>query len=150
MMMLVCVFQGCKSQNNKINFIYHTADYDLGAIYEERIYNSLTGIYEYKSYDGNKVKKNIKVFLKYNPEALTAIHKMYTSSKSEMSDCYFNQGILAHKSTLTFNSSKDNFNLVQCRGNENPTFLKIENEIERYITSSDVYRKTFYWEFYRK
>jgi hypothetical protein len=147
--MLSCIFQGCKSQNkNKINFIYHTADYNFGIIQEERIYNSLTGVYEYKKYSDSKIEKNVKIFLKYKD--LENINKLYSSSKSEMSDCYYENNILTHKSTITFDSQNDNFNLLECNKNENPVFIEIEKKIEQYITSSTIYKTAFYWEFYKK
>ncbi|WP_449389403.1 hypothetical protein [Chryseobacterium lineare] len=88
--MLFSIFQGCKSQNIKTNhLIYHYADYQLGKIFEECIYNSLTGVYEYKEYnDKNEVVRNIRIFLKLTPKDLEDINKLYSSSKSELSDCY--------------------------------------------------------------
>lgn len=147
---LFCIFQACKSQNNQTHFIYHTAEYDLGVIREERLYHSLTGIYEYNKYSNNKIEKSIKMFLKYDSKDLTAINKLYTSSKSKMIDCYYENGMIAHKSTITFNSQKDDFNLINCNEDQNLIFAEIENKIESYITSSDVYKKTFYWEYYKK
>lgn len=58
--------------------------------------------------------------------------------------------MLIHKSTITFNAQKDNFNLIECNKNENSVFVKIENKIEKHITSSQIYKTTFYWEFYKK
>ncbi|WP_370901580.1 hypothetical protein [Chryseobacterium gossypii] len=149
---LSIIFQECKSQNkNKIHFIYHTADYNnFGIVQEERIYNSLTGIYEYKKYSDSEVAKDIKIFLKLNSKDLEDINKLYFSSKSEMSDCYFEDNIVVHKSTITFDSQKDNFNLIECSKNENSIFIEIERKIEQYITSSNIYKTTFYWEYYKK
>lgn len=146
--MLFSLFQGCKSQNIKTNhFIYHYADYHLGKIFEERVYNSLTGVYEYKEYnDNNKVVRNIKIFLKLDANELEGINKLYSSSKSELSDCYYEDVVLTHKSAITFNSQKDNFDLIKCNKNENPVFVKIE----KFITSSKIYKTTFYWENYKK
>ncbi len=90
------------------------------------------------------------MFLKYDTKDLTAINKLYTSSKSKMIDCYYENGMIAHKSTITFNSQKDDFNLINCNEDQNLIFAEIENKIESYITSSDVYKKTFYWEYYKK
>ncbi|MGG7551181.1 hypothetical protein ACQ7CX_11215 [Chryseobacterium arthrosphaerae] len=149
--MLSCIFQGCKSQNkNKNNFIYHTADYNFGIIQEERIYNSLTGLYEYKKYSDSKIEKNIKIFLKFNSKDLEAIYKLYSSSKSKMSDCYYENNMLTHKSTITFGSRKDNFNLIECNKDGNPVFIEIENKIEKNVTSSSIYKTNFYWEYYKK
>lgn len=150
--MLFCIFQGCKSQNIKSNhFIYHYADYHLGNVYEERVYNSLTGVYEYKEYnDKNEIVRNIRIFLKLYANELEDINKLYSSSKSELSDCYYEDMVLTHKSVITFNSQKDNFDLIKCNKNENPVFVKIENKTEKFITSSKIYKTTFYWENYRK
>lgn len=144
-------FQGCKSQNIKSNsFIYHTADYNLGTIQEERLYDSSTGIYEYRKISDNKIIKNIKFFLKFNPKDHEDIDKLYSSSKSEMIDCYFENNIIVNKSTITFNSPEDKFSSLDCKDETNPIFYKIENKIEGYITSSNIYKITFYWEFYKK
>lgn len=150
--MLLFIFQGCKSQSIKNNyFIYHYADYHLGKIFEERVYNSLTGVYEYKEYnDKNEVVRNIKIFLKLDANELEDINKLYSSSKSELSDCYYKDMALTHKSAITFNSQKDNFDLIKCNKNENPVFVKIENKIEKFITSSKIYKTTFYWENYKE
>lgn len=145
------IFQACTAQN-KVNkyFIYHTADYDSGTIYDERIYNSSTGIYEYKKYANASLIQNIKLYIKFSQEDLESIYKLYVSSKSEMSDCYFENNIIVHKSTLTFNSEKDNFSEIECNNNGNSIFTKIENKIESHITSSETYKTNFYWEFYKK
>ncbi len=152
MLVLFCIFQGCKSQNIKSShFIYHYADYYLGNIYEERVYNSLTGLYEYKEYNDRKeVVRNIRIFLKLSAKDLEDINKLYSFSTSEVSDCYYENMKLTHKSTIIFNSQKDNFDVINCNKNENPTFVKIEDKIEEYITSSNIYKKTFYWENYKK
>jgi hypothetical protein len=151
------VFYGCKSQNtnnnnnnNNNNFIYHTADYNLGALQEELLYNSFTGIYEYRKISDNKIVKNIKIFLKFDSKNLEDINKLHTSSKSEMSNCYFENNVIVYKSTITFNSSKDKFSSLDCKGEANPIFDKTKNKIEGYITSSSIYKTTFYWEFYKK
>lgn len=147
-----CVFYGCKSQNTKKNnnFIYHTADYNLGALQEERLYNSSTGIYEYRKISDNKIVKNILIFLKFDSKNLEDINKLHASSKSEMSNCYFENNFIVHKSTITFNSSKDKFSSFDCKDEANPIFDKTKNKIEGYITSSSIYKSTFYWEFYGK
>jgi len=146
------VFQGCKSQNVKSNsFIYHTTDYNLGFVQEERLYNSSTGIYEYKELADDKVVKNIKIFLKLDAKDLEDINQLYSLSKSEMSNCYLKDNVLIHKSTITFDSQKDNFNLLECNKNlNNSKYLEIEDKLVSIITSSDIYKTTFYWEFYKK
>lgn len=145
-------FQGCRSQSiRSSNFLYHTADYDLGHIYEERIYDSSTGIYEYKKYANHDLIKNIKFYIRFSQEDLEAIYKLYVSSDLPMVDCYFENSIIVHRSTLTFNSKKDNFKEMECiKNGENPVFTKIENKIEAYITSSEIYKTNLFWEFYKK
>ncbi|MGN7756408.1 hypothetical protein ACTJIV_02950 [Chryseobacterium sp. 22532] len=145
------IFQACTAQN-KVNkyFIYHTADYDSGIAQEERLYNSSTGIYEYKKYSKNNLEKNIKLYIRFTREDLETIYELYASSKSKMSDCYFENYVIVHKSTLTFNSEKDNFNKIECDNNGNSIFTKIENKIESHITSSETYKTNFYREFYKK
>jgi len=151
LIILFIVFQACTVQNKaNTEFIYHTADYDLGTIYDERIYNSSTGIYEYKKYSKNNLEKNIKLYIRFTQEDLKTIYELYPSSKSGMSDCYFKNYVIVHKSTLTFNSEKDNFNEIECNNNGNSIFTKIENKIESHITSSETYKTNFYWEFYKK
>ncbi|MEI3788278.1 MULTISPECIES: hypothetical protein [unclassified Chryseobacterium] len=126
------------SEQSKKDFIYHTADYDLGVIQEERVYNSSTGIYEYKKYSKNDLDKSIKLYIKLTQEDLDTIYKLYISSKSKMSDCYFENNLLIHKSTLTFSSEKDGFNEIECiKNDDNSIFTKIENKIESHITSSE-------------
>jgi hypothetical protein len=149
-------FQACKAQNKeKINFIYHTADYNnLGVIQEERIYNSSISMYEYKNYSDNNLSntiiKSTKLYIKFTPEDLHTIQKLYASVKSEMSNCYFENNVIIHKSTITYDSQKDNFSLIKCSKKENSIFTEIEKKIEGSITSSTIYKKTFYGEFYKK
>ncbi|MGG5208946.1 hypothetical protein ACQWU4_08355 [Chryseobacterium sp. MIQD13] len=152
LIILFNAFQACTAQNKaNTEFIYHTADYDLGTIYDERIYNSSTGIYEYKKYANDSLIQNIKLYIKFSQEDLESIYKLYLSSKSEMSDCYFENNIIVHKSALIFNSKKDNFNEIKCiKNGDNSIFTKIENKIEKNITSSSIYKTTFSSEFYKK
>jgi hypothetical protein len=146
------LFQACTAQSKaNTDFIYHTTDYDLGIIDEERIYDSSNGTYEYKKYYNSNLVNNIKLYIRFSHEDLEAIYKLYASSKAEMSDCYLENNILVHKSTLTFNSKKDKFKEIECIKNvDNSIFTEIENKIEGHITSSETYKTNFYWEFYKK
>ncbi|AZB01109.1 hypothetical protein EG359_16450 [Chryseobacterium joostei] len=154
-LILLFFFQSCKAQKKEAsNFIYHTADYyESGIIREESIYNSSLGIYEYKQYSDdslNGIVKNIKIYIRFTQQDLNDINQLHKSLKSEMSDCYFQNNIIVHKSTITFDSLKDNFDSINCANNENSDFIKIENKIEASINSSSIYKTTFYWKFYKK
>ncbi len=67
--------------------------------------------------------RNITIFLKLSAKELEDINKLYSFSKSELSDCYYENMKLTHKSTITFNSQKDNFDLMKCNKNENHAFI---------------------------
>ncbi len=143
--------QSCYSQNiNNTHFIYHSTDFDSTVIYKEVLYNSYTGIYEYRELINNKIDKDISIFIKLEPKILDEINHLYLLSKSDLSDCYYENNTITHKSTITFDSQKDNFSLIKCNNHENQFFIEMENKIENYITSSSVYQSAFYWKSYKK
>lgn len=154
----LCFFQYYISQKKQdINFIYHTIDYNFGKITEERIYDSSTGLYEYKTYSDyslstDKPIKPIKLYIKFDDEKLNEIQRLYLSSKSQqLSNCYFHDNKLVNRSIIIFNSSIDKINTQYCGKVENTDkYFEIEDKIISVITSSTIYRMTFYWEFYKK
>lgn len=55
------LFQACDAQN-KLNkgLIYHTAEYDSGKVYQERIYTSYSGEYQYREFQMEKKPETLK------------------------------------------------------------------------------------------
>lgn len=89
--------------------------------------------------------------LKLSSEQMESLYKFYSSTNSRLTDCYYVDNQLVHKSTVAFNTEKDNFTQSNCTIlQRNPKLTEFEITFERFITTTKSYKQLFYWEFYIK
>ena len=150
-MILTILFQGCKAKSLADGFIYHTADYQEGILYQERTYNSYSGEYHYREFSNGKELRNIKIIIKLNNQQIDSLYQFHLIQNPVMSNCYYEDGYLSHKSTVTFNNQKDNFTMIDCEPLQNSSkFIRFQNMFETFISTSKIYKQNFYWEYYIK
>ncbi|AZA47440.1 hypothetical protein EG346_04245 [Chryseobacterium carnipullorum] len=158
-------FSGCKSQkrnnsnfnNDNINFKYSRLYYKDSVVVESDMYNSYTGLYQYKEYNfGFGEDKNISTTIKLSEKELQNIYQLYLLLNPKyLSECTYMDGKLLYKSTIAFNvnAAKDEtLKSSECSNDkkENEKYSKIETLVYDLIIKSPEYRKAFYWEFIKK
>lgn len=156
-------FSGCKSQkvnndkisNGSINFKYNRIYYKDSVVVESDVYDTSTGLYQYRQYNfGFGKDKDISTTIKLSEKELEYIYQLYLSLNPKyLSECTYIDGKLIYKSTITFNTSKNGeLKANKCSDDkkEQEKYFKIETLINDLIIKSPEYRKTFYWNFIKK
>jgi len=157
---VICSFSGCKSQkvsndkisSDRINFKYNRLYYKDSVVVESDVYDTSTGLYQYKQYNfGFGKDKDISTTIKFTEEELEYIYQLYLSLNPKyLSECNYMDGKLIYKSTITFNTLKNKeLETNKCFDDkkEKEKYFKIETLIYDLIIKSPAYKKTFYWEF---
>ncbi|KMQ66235.1 hypothetical protein ACM46_01390 [Chryseobacterium angstadtii] len=149
---LAFFFLQCRSQKiNDVNFKYGKLFYQDSTIIESHLYNSVTGLYEYKKKNfGFGEDESVTATIKLTEKELNDIYNLYVSLKPKhLTECIFNDNKLFYKSYVIFNSEKNKLS-PECTTGKQEENNKIKIKILKLIKSSPAYKTAFYWEFIRK